>query len=187
MKTASDPRHLKRIRLMQHLFACAYHKKPDAAVRPIWSKLDIIDRLITKAAPEWPLERINHIDLAILRLATWELVIDKTVPLRVIIDESVELAKEFGSDSSPNFVNGVLGTLAQHMQVREAIIAFLANESKLDPATITVDTLLSDLNWQDSMLQRLQEALDVTLPEGLPEMSTVGELLEAFDPKDSHE
>ena len=73
------------------------------------------------------LDRINPTDLAILRLAVWELVIDKTPPLRVIIDESVELAKEFGADNSPAFVNGVLGSLTKVMQLKEAIIQFLAN------------------------------------------------------------
>lgn len=93
MKTASDPRHLKRIKLMQQLFAANFRDKPEPAVKNIWDNLKIIDPLISQAAPEWPLERINPTDLAILRLAVWELVIDKTTPIRVIIDESIELAK----------------------------------------------------------------------------------------------
>ena len=69
-----------------------------------------IDQVIVDCAPEWPLEQINRLDLAVLRLAIFELVIAEKEPPKVIIDEAVELAKEFGGESSPSFVNGVLGT-----------------------------------------------------------------------------
>lgn len=72
-----------------------------------------IDSLIKNSAPQWPLEQINRIDLAILRLAIYELEMVKTEPVKVIIDEAVELAKEFGGSSSPSFVNGVLGTIVK--------------------------------------------------------------------------
>ena len=75
-----------------------------------------IDQYILKAAPRWPLERINKIDLAILRLAIWELCFQKKEPPKVIIDEAVELAKEFGGENSPSFVNGVLGTIYERCQ-----------------------------------------------------------------------
>ncbi len=114
MKTVSDPRHKKREHLVQQLFASDFQKSPTHEVKPIWAKLGKIDPLITEAAPEWPLDKLNHIDLAILRLAVFELVVDKTEPYKVIIDEAVELAKEFGSSSSPNFVNGVLGSIVQN-------------------------------------------------------------------------
>ena len=115
---------------MQQLFAASFRAQPGAGVAIIWKSLNIIDPLIAKSASEWPLDRINPTDLAILRLAVWELVIDKTTPLRVIIDESIELAKAFGSDNSPAFINGVLGSLSKDMQLKEAIIQFLANEWK---------------------------------------------------------
>ena len=70
-----------------------------------------IDKLIEKAAPEFSLEGINKIDLAILRLAVFELLWEKKQPPAVIIDEAVELAKEFGSQNSSKFVNGALGTI----------------------------------------------------------------------------
>ncbi len=101
VKTASDPRHQKRIRLMQQIFASSFKRS---------SSLPAIDKKIQKAAPEWPLEKIAKIDLAILRLAASELIEHKE-PEKVIIDEAVELAKEFGNDSSSKFVNGVLGTI----------------------------------------------------------------------------
>ncbi len=78
--------------------------------------LDLIDKEILVAAPEWPLERINKIDLVILRLAVYELLIQKNEPPKVIIDEAVELAKEFGSENSAPFVNGVLGTIFKKIQ-----------------------------------------------------------------------
>ncbi len=71
-----------------------------------------LDRLIQQHAPEWPVEQMAIIDRNILRMAIYELVISQNTPLKVAINEAVELAKVFGSDSAPRFVNGVLGTLA---------------------------------------------------------------------------
>lgn len=71
----------------------------------------MLDEKIQSAAPEWPVDKIAKIDLAILRLAIYELLIEKKEPPKVIIDEAIELAKEFGNDNSPKFVNGVLGTI----------------------------------------------------------------------------
>jgi N utilization substance protein B len=114
MKTATDPRHRKRILLMQHLFSSSFQHHPDPTVKHIWHKLSQIDPLISTAAPEWPLDKLNPIDLAILRLATYELMVDRQAPYKVIIDEAVELAKQYGSDNSPAFINGALGQLIAH-------------------------------------------------------------------------
>jgi len=62
------------------------------------------------SSPAWPIDKLNKIDLAILRLSIYELLIGN-IPPKVIIDEAVEIAKEYGSESSPSFVNGVLGTI----------------------------------------------------------------------------
>ena len=78
---------------------------------PIIANLKSIDSEINISAPEWPLERINKIDLAILRLAIYELLLEKSQPPKVIIDEAIELAKEFGAESSAPFINGVLGDI----------------------------------------------------------------------------
>ena len=72
-----------------------------------------IDTLISRFAPEWPLEQIAVIDRNILRLAIYEILIDDNTPTKVAINEAVELAKLYGSDSAPRFVNGVLGTLTE--------------------------------------------------------------------------
>lgn len=85
-------------------------------ITPIWESLPKIDPLIETAAPEWPLPKLNPIDLAILRLATFELLIDKKAPLKVIIDEAIELAKEFGSSGSPAFINGALGKIVKNYE-----------------------------------------------------------------------
>lgn len=73
--------------------------------------MSVLDTKIQSAAPEWPLDKIAKIDLAILRLAVYELVIEKKEPPKVIIDEAVEIAKQFGNENSAKFVNGVLGTI----------------------------------------------------------------------------
>ena len=113
MKTATDPRHLKRRETVRYLFAYTFQKKQplNEQAAQIIANLDKIDQKITESAPEWPLERVNKIDLAILRLAVYELLIQKTEPPKVIIDEAVELAKEFGAENSAAFINGVLGNI----------------------------------------------------------------------------
>lgn len=76
-----------------------------------------IDTLIEKCAPEWPLEQVTVVDRNILRLGIYELMFGNydEVPPKVAINEAIELAKSFGSDSSPRFVNGVLGTIYREM------------------------------------------------------------------------
>lgn len=71
------------------------------------------DRLIAECAPEWPVEQLAVVDRNIIRLALWEFAVSAETPVKVAINEAVELAKRFGSDSAPRFVNGVLGTLAE--------------------------------------------------------------------------
>jgi len=73
---------------------------------------ETIDQNIRRFAPAWPIEQIPVIDRNILRLAIFELLFDNKVPVKVAINEAVELAKRFGSDSSPKFVNGVLGSIS---------------------------------------------------------------------------
>jgi len=75
-------------------------------------RLAEIDGLIGEAAPVWPLEQMAKIDKSILRLAAYEVLYEPGVPYKAAINEAVELAKAYGSDSSPRFVNGVLGTVA---------------------------------------------------------------------------
>lgn len=81
-----------------------------------------LDHLIAKYAPEWPLDQIAAIDRNILRMALWEFAVFRETPVKVAINEAVELAKLYGSDSAPRFVNGVLGALAEHQnEIHQAI------------------------------------------------------------------
>ena len=71
-----------------------------------------IDINIKNFAPAWPIEQIPVVDRNILRLAIFEILLNNKVPVKVAINEAVELAKTFGSDNSPRFVNGVLGSVS---------------------------------------------------------------------------
>ncbi len=112
MKTTRDPRHQRRRSVVKALFADSFYKQKaeEDLVAAIWETRGTLDKKIQSAAPSWPIEKLNKIDLAILRLAVYELEEGKEPP-KVVIDEAVELAKEFGSENSPSFVNGVLGTI----------------------------------------------------------------------------
>lgn len=74
--------------------------------------VDKLDGFIAHHAPEWPLDQVAIIDRNILRIALWEIAVSNQTPIKVAINEAVELAKVYGSDSTPRFVNGVLGSLA---------------------------------------------------------------------------
>jgi N utilization substance protein B len=81
-----------------------------------------LDEYIAKYAPEWPLDQIAAIDRNILRMALWEFAVYHDTPIKVAINEAVELAKQYGSDSAPRFINGVLGALAEHKhEIQQAI------------------------------------------------------------------
>jgi len=73
-----------------------------------------LDQIIAKHAPEWPLNQVAIIDRNIMRIALWEIAVSNQTPLKVAINEAVELGKMYGSESTPRFVNGVLGSLALH-------------------------------------------------------------------------
>jgi len=88
-----------------------------------------LDRFIAEHAPEWPLEQVAIIDRNILRIALWEFAVSGETPIKVAINEAVELAKTYGSDSSPRFVNGVLGSLAAHQnEIKQAFNKFLPSQ-----------------------------------------------------------
>lgn len=112
MKNPQDPRHKRRQKIVEEIFSLTFHKqKVGSETSKIYSKRKEIDKFIEKAAPEFPVDKIHLVDLAILRLAVYELMIEKKEPARVIIDEAIELAKEYGGETSPQFINGALGNL----------------------------------------------------------------------------
>ncbi len=88
-------------------------------VLPIQQKLD---SFISQHAPEWPMDQVAVIDRNILRIALWEFAVAGTTPIKVAINEAIELAKIYGSDSTPRFVNGVLGSLAARQnEIKQAL------------------------------------------------------------------
>jgi transcription antitermination protein NusB len=112
MKTALDPRHKNRQKIVEDLFKIEFHKQPIGnAAQEVIDNLEFIDEKIKEAAPEFPIDKINKTDLAILRLAAFELLIAKKEPPKVIVDEAIELAKEYGGENSPAFINGALGKI----------------------------------------------------------------------------
>jgi N utilization substance protein B len=80
-----------------------------------------LDHFIAQHAPEWPLDQIAIIDRNILRIALWEIAVSDETPIKVAINEAIELSKTYGSDSTPRFVNGVLGSLAaRQVEIQQA-------------------------------------------------------------------
>jgi len=101
---------------MQQLFSHSFNQTTiEPETQEILNHLSIIDEKIQKAAPEWPIAKIAKIDLAILRLAAHELLIKKSEPPKVVIDEAIELAKTYGNEQSAKFINGVLGTILKEI------------------------------------------------------------------------
>jgi len=135
MREEFDPRHAARVVALQTLFEWSFNSSDtdviierdiaelevptidrDLArflVRGVTDNLDTIDSIIETSAPEWPLVQVAKIDLAILRIAIFELYIARSVPPKVAIDEAIELGKQFGGENSGKFINGVLGTVVK--------------------------------------------------------------------------
>jgi len=132
-------RHLSRTLAMQTLFVWDFNKKsknldeimkenfenfaPDfddggftkELIDGIQEHIDDVDNYIKKYAPEWPIEQITAIDRNVLRLGIYELVFSEKIPPKVAINEAIEVAKNFGGDSSGKFINGVLGSIYSDM------------------------------------------------------------------------
>ncbi len=136
MKKATDPRHLSRELALQHLFSNDFISDKgsviefdisqltqldeideynqdlyDSLITGVIDNRSQIDEIITKFAPQWPISQMKLVDIQILRMSIFEAFIGKMTPPKVAIDEAIELAKEFGGDSSSKFVNGVLGAI----------------------------------------------------------------------------
>ena len=113
MKTAHDPRHIRRIRAVKALFSNTFHPEQEPKsklAKKVISQQQEIDDVIVKCAPEWPLSQINRLDLSVLRLAVFEMLNKQSTPPKVIIDEAIEIGKRYGSQSSGGFINGVLAS-----------------------------------------------------------------------------
>lgn len=109
----------------------------------IIDKQGVIDDIITKAAPDWPIEKISNIDRNVLRLGLYELIYgDKAeVPAKVAINEAIELAKTFGGESSGKFANGVLGAVYKEMGGDEKYGTHKKKSTKLDISKLPIKVL----------------------------------------------
>lgn len=83
-------------------------KEIEAKYEKIAAKLEVIDGMLSEKADKWSITRMGKVELTLLRLAVYEMEFDESVPVSVAINEAVELAKKFGQDESPAFINGVL-------------------------------------------------------------------------------
>lgn len=139
--TVSGRRHEARITALQALFEIdtATHPTDDvlgrylgnaqmptptrrfieSLVRGVMAERERLDAIIAKTAPTWPVPQLPAIDRTVLRMALWELLIERDVPVKAVINEAVELAKRFGGDNSGRFVNGVLGTVVAEQRPDE--------------------------------------------------------------------
>ena len=104
-------------RALSHLIADGRLSEEDAAfardvVDGVTRNKEKIDQHIESFAPAWPVEQISIVDRNILRLAIFEILLNNNVPVKVAINEAVELAKMYGSDNSSKFINGVLGSIS---------------------------------------------------------------------------
>ncbi len=75
-----------------------------------------LDEFIEEFAPDWPLDQVAIIDRNLLRIALWEIAVYKKTPVKVVVNEAVELAKKYGSEGSPRFINGVLGGFIDNLK-----------------------------------------------------------------------
>lgn len=123
---AHDPAKILENRLEEYPMESAGVEFARQLVYGVIEHLEEMDVMIARHAPEWPLDQMAVIDRNILRIAIFEFLIDGETPIKVAINEAVELAKTYASDSAPRFINGVLGTLADQIPVIKQDIEVIA-------------------------------------------------------------
>jgi transcription antitermination protein NusB len=89
-----------------------------------------LDQFIAQHAPEWPMDQVAIIDRNILRIALWEFAVESCTPIKVAINEAIELSKIYGSDSTPRFVNGVLGSLATRQNEIQKLLGAIKQQKQ---------------------------------------------------------
>lgn len=124
-------------RLSEQPLEAELHAFALALVAGVVTQANKLDQLIERYAPDWPLDQMALIDRNILRMAIWEFAAWQQTPMKVAINEAVELAKLYGSDSAARFVNGVLGALALRQ-------AELMQHFSVGPATDVGPTMPAD-------------------------------------------
>ena len=108
----------------------------------------IIDSWISAAADNWTIERMQNVDRNIIRLACYEIAFVEEIPTAVAINEAVEVAKVFGGDESPKFVNGVLGRIAAKLEVEGTDQALQPQEAAEQP--VQTNTCQADVTFQEN-------------------------------------
>jgi N utilization substance protein B len=142
MSDTIDPRHVSRALAMQILFAemISHQSPPEVAdlleemeveeydkeltsgiLKGVRATSEKVDKVITKLAPAWPIDQIAPVDLIILRMGIWEGFMYRGTPAKVVINEMIQLAKEFGGENSGSFVNGVLGNLINKPELQKEL------------------------------------------------------------------
>jgi N utilization substance protein B len=91
-------------------------------VQGVAQRQDELDEALRPLAPEWPIDQIARMDRVVLRIGLYELIYEKDVPQKVVINEAVELAKAFGGDNSSKFINGVLGTALKNIDAASGTV-----------------------------------------------------------------
>ena len=121
--TDHNPKIALEIRLEEHSLPEAAEVFAKSLAMGVQTYKTYLDSVVGDLAPEWPIEQIAAVDRNVLRIAIYELLFEPEIPPKVAINEAVELAKMFGSESSPRFVNGVLGSLVSRdrAKIRERL------------------------------------------------------------------
>jgi N utilization substance protein B len=99
-----------------------------ALVASVLERRDRLDRVISHFAPEWPVYQLAIVDRNILRIAVYELCFNENVPIKVAIDEAVELGKWFGADGSARFINGVLGAVTENVDTVHDLLRIIPSD-----------------------------------------------------------
>lgn len=159
-------------------------------IKGVTKNIDKINESIKKTAPEWPLEQIAAIDRAILRIGIYELIFDAEVPPKAVINEAVELGKEFGSESSGKFVNGVLGTIYRNSDRYEdedvtisaggiiyrlegPKIYFIIVKNTYDKWTFPKGKVEEGETWQEAAVREIREETGIEEAEILGEVGEI--------------
>ena len=177
-------RHLARSTVLQSLYEWDFRSKADSEVVEvitrnaeefageagdlsfmkelmisILEKRKDIDNIITKTAPDWPLDKISIIDRNILRIGLYELIFSdkKEVPAKVAINEAIELAKSYGGEKSGKFVNGVLGSVYREMGEPGKDETSKKKKNKI------ADMIISDVSKTSALFEKLTK-LSLILP-----------------------
>ncbi len=186
-------RHLGRTIVLQTLFEWDFNnKKPDYKsllekniknseqelkeiqftenlISNIMEKIEEIDEIIKKYAPEWPIQKITIIDRNILRIGIYELYFNNEIPPKVAIDESIELSKSFGGDSSYRFINGVLGSIYKDLNKSAEDTSKKLKDIKLSPniKEISVGAIVYRKDGDKTFFVLIKDAINKwTFPKG---------------------